>query len=210
MFLINIFEIVGTIAFAISGALIGVEKKLDLFGIVFLSITTSIGGGIVRDIIIGNTPPTAFVKPLYFLISLASALLTCFFYKTLMKLQNIISISDAIGLGVFTVIGSNAALTHNMNQPFIIVSMGLITGIGGGILRDVFVKDIPFVFRKEIYAVASILGALGLYFAYNNLSHVMSLYICFFITFTIRVFSIIYNLNLPVFKNETASKEKKY
>ncbi|ERI93619.1 hypothetical protein HMPREF1982_01601 [Clostridiales bacterium oral taxon 876 str. F0540] len=205
MFLINSFEIIGTIAFAISGALIGIEKKLDLFGVIFLAITTAVGGGIFRDIIIGNTPPTAFVNPTSCIISIATALITFYFYKKLHKLKNIIVISDALGLGVFTAVGANTAVTHEMNYAFIVISMGLITGVGGGILRDVFVKDIPFVFRKEIYAVASILGALCFFFTYNYLSEAMSLYISFIVTFIIRILSMIYNLNLPVPENKENS-----
>lgn len=202
MVLINIFEIIGTIAFAVSGTLIGIEKKLDLFGVFFLSITTAIGGGIFRDIIIGNIPPVAFIKPVYTIICIVSSIITIAFYKNIIKLKNIIVICDAIGLGIFTAIGSNTAFLHNLNKPFIVVSTGLATGIGGGLLRDVFVRDIPFVFRKEIYAVASILGSLGLYFTYNSTSKMLSLYVCFFITFIIRILSLYFNLNLPVFKTK--------
>lgn len=210
MLLINVFEMIGTVAFAISGALIGIEKRLDLFGVIFLSIVTSVGGGIFRDLIIGATPPAAFVKPVYFVISIASAILTCIFYKHIIRFKNIIMLSDAIGLGVFTAIGSNAALMHGMKQPFMVITMGLFTGIGGGILRDVFVKDIPFVFRKEIYAVASIVGALGLYFTRSCLSSMLTLYICFLLTFVIRVLSVVYKLNLPAFSNEAAEKSRSY
>jgi uncharacterized membrane protein YeiH len=202
MILLSIFEVIGTIAFAMSGALIGIEKKLDLFGVIFLSITTAVGGGIFRDIIIGNTPPTAFVEPSACLISITTALITFYTYEKIHKLKNIIIISDAIGLAVFTGVGSAAAISRGMNEIFIVVTMGLITGIGGGILRDVFVKDIPFVFRKEIYAVASMLGAACFYLTYNIFSYEISLYICFSVTFAIRIFSIIYDLHLPVPKNK--------
>lgn len=209
MLLISIFEIIGTIAFAISGTLIGIEKKLDLFGVFFLSITTAIGGGIFRDVIIGNIPPVAFTMPIYCVISIITSIFTFLLYKNIIKLKNIINFFDAIGLGIFTAIGANTAIMHNMNKPFIVVSMGLVTGIGGGLLRDVFVKDIPFVFRKEIYAVASILGGLGLYFTYNASSQMLSLYVCFIITFVIRVLSIYFNLNLPVFKAREDAQDRK-
>lgn len=199
MILINIFEIIGTIAFATSGALIGIEKRLDLFGVIFLSITTSVGGGIIRDVMIGTVPPVAFIKPIYCIISVISSLGTFLLYKNIIRLKNVIIILDAIGLGVFTAIGSSTAFIHNMNQPFIVVSMGLITGIGGGLLRDVFVKDIPYVFQKEIYAVASIAGSLGLYFTYDADSKMLSLYVCSVITFIIRVLSVRYKLNLPTY-----------
>ncbi len=202
MILINVFEIIGTIAFAISGAILGIEKKLDLFGVIFLSITASVGGGIFRDIIIGIVPPIAFIKPIYCIISVISSVITFILYKKIIRKKNIMVIFDAIGLAVFTAIGSSTALMNNMNQPFIVISMGLITGIGGGLLRDVFVKDIPFVFKKEIYAVASIAGGLGLYYTYNIASQIPSLYVCFAITFIVRLLSMRYNLNLPVYKIE--------
>lgn len=231
MLLLKIFEIIGTIAFAISGTLVGIQKHFDLFGVIFLSVTTSMGGGIFRDIIIGNTPPVSFENPIYFLISLGTALFIFAFYflsghnyknrpsninggprdkscrcreqlRKAVSLKNIILVSDAIGLGVFTAVGSNAAMAHDAGQSFLVVSMGLITGIGGGILRDVFARDIPFVFKKEIYAVASVLGGLGFYYAYNYFSHIWSLYICFFITFIVRIVSIACGLNLPVLRIE--------
>lgn len=197
MLLLSIFEIIGTVAFAISGALIGVSKQLDIFGVIILSITTAVGGGIFRDILIGEIPPVSFRNPMFCLISMVAALVTCYFYKKIIHFKNIILICDAIGLGVFTALGANAAFSSNMDKPFIVISMGVITGIGGGILRDVFVKDIPFVFKKEIYAVASILGALSMYFVYTYFSHFISLYVCFFVTFTIRIVSIKHKLNLP-------------
>jgi uncharacterized membrane protein YeiH len=200
MLLLNIFEIIGTIAFAISGALIGIEKKLDLFGIVFLSITTAVGGGIFRDIVIGNIPPVAFIRPVYCTVSVISSFITFALYKKIIRLKNIIFIFDAIGLGVFTAIGSNAALAHNINHPFLVISMGLITGVGGGLLRDVFVKDIPYVFRKEIYAVASLAGSLGFYLTHLVSTDMMPLYVCFIITFVTRILSVRFNINLPVYK----------
>lgn len=201
MVLIFILEILGTIAFALSGAFLGIKRKLDLFGVIFLSITTAVGGGIIRDLIIGNVPPVAFIKPIYAFISIISALAAFIFYNKIINLRYVILIFDAFGLGVFTAIGSNTAFINNFNQPFIVITMGLITGIGGGILRDVFAKDIPFVFRKEVYAIASIAGGIALYFTYN-FSQIVSLYICFFITFTIRMLAIRYNLNLPVHKTK--------
>lgn len=210
MLLISILEVVGTIAFAISGALIGIEKKLDLFGVIFLSITTAVGGGIFRDLVLGNVPPVAFVRPIYCFISGIAGIVAFIFYLRISKLKNIISLTDALGLGVFTALGSNAALAHNMGNPFIVISMGLITGIGGGILRDVFVKDIPFVFRKEIYAVASILGASAMYYSYGRVPHMISIYICFAITFTIRMLSVYLKLNLPVLKINKEDEQLNY
>ena len=143
IYLLNIFEAVGTVAFAISGALVGIEKKLDIFGISFLAITTALGGGIFRDILIGNTPPTAFVNPRYMIVAIIVALITYKFHSKVRKLQGIISLCDSIGLAVFAAIGANAAVSNGFDEPLIIIAMGVFTGVGGGILRDVFVKDIP-------------------------------------------------------------------
>lgn len=202
MTVINIFIFIGIIAAAISGSLVGIKKRLDLFGVICLGVATSLGGGVVRDIMIGNLPPVAFIQPIYFFFSLGTTILTWLFYKKINRLQNVIMISDAVGLGVFTAVGANAAITHHMNTPFLIVSMGLITGIGGGILRDLLAKDIPYVFRKEIYAIASIIGALSLFFTYDRMPHILSLYICLFVTFIVRVVAVRYNVNFPVFKTD--------
>lgn len=145
MFLLSSFEVIGTIAFAISGALVGIEKKLDLFGIIFLSITTAVGGGIYRDIIIGRTPPIAFVNPTSSIISIITALIVFACNEKVGRFQKVITISDALGLGVFTAIGCRIAVLHGANNGFLVIAMGLGTGVGGGILRDVFVKNIPFI-----------------------------------------------------------------
>ncbi|GAA0694120.1 trimeric intracellular cation channel family protein [Clostridium cadaveris] len=198
--LLNVFEAIGTIAFAISGALIGIEKKLDIFGISFLSITTALGGGIFRDILIGKTPPTAFVNPQYMIVAIIVALITYKFNSKVRKLQGIISLCDSIGLAVFTAIGANAAFSNGFDAPLIVVAMGVFTGVGGGILRDVFVKDIPFVFRKEVYAVACLIGALAFYFVEDIIPREGALYVCFLITFITRILSIKFDLNLPAKK----------
>lgn len=208
MYLLNSFEIIGTIAFAISGALVAIEKKLDLFGITFLAITTAVGGGIFRDIIIGSTPPTAFVNPAFCFIGIITALIVFLLYEKINKLEKIIMISDALGLGVFTAIGCRTAIVHGADNAFFVMTMGLITGVGGGMLRDVFVKHVPFIFKKEIYALASIIGALCFYFSYRYLPDIISLYICCSIVFIIRVLSIILNLNLPTHKSNSNSDER--
>jgi uncharacterized membrane protein YeiH len=205
MVLFSSFELIGTIAFSISGALIGIDKKLDLFGIIFLAVTTAVGGGVFRDIIIGSTPPTAFVNPISCIISIITALIVFFYYESINKFGKIIAISDALGLGVFTVIGCRTAIENGASNGFTVISMGLLTGVGGGILRDVFVKDIPFVLIRDIYAMASVTGALCFYYIHNYLPDIISLYICCAIIFIIRILSIKYNLNLPIRKNKIDS-----
>jgi len=203
MFLLYSFEIIGTIAFAISGALIAIRKRLDLFGVIFLAVTTAVGGGIFRDILIGITPPTAFINPTACIISIITALVVFFFYdEKFNKLEKIVTISDALGLGVFTAVGCRTAMLHNVDAIFAVVFMGMCTGVGGGIVRDILVKDIPFVLKKEIYAIASIIGALFYYLIHQYFSDIISLYICCLLIFAIRLFAIKFNINLPVRKNK--------
>lgn len=207
MVVIELFVYLGIVAAGISGALIAINKQLDLFGVVFLCVTTSLGGGMIRDVLLGNIPPVAFVKPSYFLASLLAGILAWVFYERMMKLNHVILISDAIGLGVFTAVGANTAILYYEQYPFLVVAMGLITGIGGGVLRDVFSKEIPYVFRKEIYAIASILGAICFFFAYQTLPQIVALYLCLFVTFSLRILSIIYNVHFPVYQLENHNKK---
>lgn len=168
-------ELLGTVAFAVSGALAAIGKGADLFGVVFIGVTTAVGGGILRDLIIGETPPVAFREYEYVAVSAVTALLIfAFAYhrlehyinrRGLIERYNIAF--DAAGLGVFTVIGMNAGIAagHGDN-PFLVIFLGMLTGIGGGILRDTLVREIPLVLRKQVYAVASLSGGLLYYILY--------------------------------------------
>lgn len=207
MLMINIFEYIGTIAFAISGALLGCKKRLDYFGVVILSIITAIGGGIIRDVLVGNFPPKALKEPTYINMSIITAIVTIFCHQELYNFRNIILLFDAVGLGVFTAMGANIALQKRMMQPLIIITLSLLTGVGGGIIRDICVNEIPLVFRREIYAVASIIGALVFYFAHIFLSGIYPLYISFAVTFIIRLLAITYSLHLPVIKGDKSKVE---
>ncbi len=198
MILIEAFVFLGTIAFAISGSLIAIQKRLDIFGILLLGLTTALAGGVIRDLMIGKIPPTNLAEPQYFLVSLLASLITILFYDKIRSFNNSISFFDAIGLGVFTAVGANAALSIDYSQPFLVVAMGLVTGIGGGVLRDVFVQEIPQVFRKEVYGIASILGSVSLLLTYNLFSPIISLYICLTVTFTIRMIAIKCKWNIPI------------
>ena len=184
----TIVEIVGTIAFAMSGALAAIDKELDYYGIAFFSIITSVGGGIVRDIVINKSLPASLANPIYILISIFSAAFVIIFYKKIIHLSKVLQIFDAIGLGAFTAIGAEVAIRNLFYQPFVIIALALLTGTGGGLLRDVFAKEIPFVFRKEIYAVASIVGAIIFILLYKVVGNEVASYACFAITVLIRLF----------------------
>lgn len=191
-----IVEIIGTIAFAMSGALTAIEKELDYYGITFFAIITSVGGGIVRDIVINKSLPASLANPIYILISVFSAACVIIFYKKIIQLSKILLIFDAIGLSAFTAIGAEVAIRNNFEQPFVVITLALLTGTGGGLLRDVFAKEIPFIFRKEIYAVASIIGAILFLILYKVVGNEVSSYACFAITLLIRLISVKKNIHL--------------
>lgn len=194
----NIVEVIGIIAFAVSGALTGIQKKLDVFGILVLAVTTAVGGGVLRDVIIGNTPPLTFRDPTFFIISAVTTIAVCFTYRWLERFKDTIQIFDAIGLGAFTATSANLAIQHNLNTLFIVTTVAVITGIGGGVMRDVFVKEIPYVFRQEVYAITTIAGAMAFYYSQFYVASNISLSLCFCITAGLRICCIKYRLNFPV------------
>lgn len=198
MIVLDVMGVIGTVAFALAGALTGIKKRLDVFGVIMLAITTATGGGILRDLLIGNSPPIALRDPTFVVISIVSALAACFVYQQITRFNYFIQICDAIGLGAFTAAGANMAILYDHNTLFIMIVLGLATGVGGGVLRDVFVGEIPFVFRKEVYAMASIVGAACFYYTQFALPEPLPMYLCFMVTTAVRVLSIVYDLNLPV------------
>lgn len=163
-----IFEIIGVIAFSLSGALTAMKKEMDIFGACVLGMTTAIGGGIIRDLILGVTPPSAFVNPLQAVLGLAIPAVTYlpfiqkFFARNEHKVQALsLMIADSVGLGVFTVVGVNACF-NSLPSPnaFTAIFLGVITGVGGGVMRDVLSMNLPKIFVKHFYACASIAGAV--------------------------------------------------
>lgn len=153
-------EIMGTIAFSVSGALVGIKKKMDIFGVTMLGLITAVGGGVFRDLIIGVNPPTAFQNPLYAFIAIAVAIIT--FLPPVRKVINLDQklwvFIDAIGLAVFTVIGVKAG--EQFDNTFLAVFLGTVTGVGGGVVRDICAQELPMVFVRHFYACASLAGAL--------------------------------------------------
>lgn len=160
MDLIFILEIIGTIAFAISGAYMAIVMDMDILGVVVLGMTTAVGGGIIRDLIIGITPPMAFQNPVYAIVSIVVSICVFLFRKRRIRnLENkALLVMDTIGLGVFTIVGVRAGMPFN--NAFLSVFVGTLTGVGGGILRDIFAGTRPSIFVKNFYASASIIGAI--------------------------------------------------
>ena len=158
-------EIIGTIAFAISGAVVGIQKKMDIFGVCILGLTASVGGGILRDLILNITPPAAFRNAVFAVTAILVSIL--FFIPAVRNAfehrkvyEALILIMDSIGLGLFTVVGVQVATAAMPERNlFLITFVGVLTGVGGGILRDVFAGNTPYIFIKHFYACASIIGA---------------------------------------------------
>ena len=202
------YTVIAVAAFAVSGAMAAIEKKADIFGVLFLAVTTALGGGVIRDVLIGRIPPVMFVSYWYLLISVAAALavfidayLRSEKYKLhLDKLDAVNNIFDAIGLAVFTVSGMNAAMPVSDNI-ILVLFVGMCTGVGGGMLRDVMTNTMPKVLRKRVYAVASLLGG-GLYYAMYALgaNQLASIGCGMLLIFALRLFATIYKWNLPSVK----------
>ncbi len=165
MLLRELMENLGTASFAISGALAALNKRLDVFGVLVLTFATAIGGGTIRDIMIGNTPVAWMKDQQAIMVVFIAYLITLFFRKHLQFFPRTLAIFDAIGLGFATVVGLQRGLEAGLS-PSVCVALGMVTGCFGGVLRDVLLNEIPLVFRKDIYASASLLGG-GLYFVFS-------------------------------------------
>lgn len=156
--LLTLLDLAGTAVFAISGAAAGVRHRLDMFGIAVLAFVTASGGGMLRDVLIGAVPPPAISQWQYMTVALASGLVTFWWHPEVERLRRPILLFDAAGLGLFAVAGTQKALGIGLN-PLAAAALGMLTGIGGGILRDVLVREIPTVLRADLYAVAALAGA---------------------------------------------------
>ena len=156
---VTLLDFIGTFVFAISGALVAVRHRLDLFGVLVLSFAAATAGGITRDVLLGATPPASLVDWRYFAVASLAGLLTFYRHAQVERMRNPVQLFDAVGLGLFAVLGANKALASGLG-PVGAVMLGILTGIGGGIARDVLVAQVPNVLRRDLYAVAALAGAL--------------------------------------------------
>jgi uncharacterized membrane protein YeiH len=195
---VQILDLFGTMAFAVTGAFKAIEHKSDIVGIVILSTITGLAGGVIRDITFGKLPPTAITNSLYVTITVSTAIVIFFLYPFLKKHWSLFLNFDAVGLGIFTVIGSTFAY-NIFGLNFLAMSFsGVLTAIGGGILRDVFVNDIPMVFVKELYASASFAGVITLFILLSiNVNISIGAIVAMIITTSIRLVAVKLNWNLP-------------
>lgn len=196
---VHIFDLFGTAVFAVTGALCGVHHRLDLLGVVVFGCTVGVGGGILRDTIIGAVPVAALKDINYLLICIISSLLVFFVARYLSNLRKIIAFCDAVGLGVFTAIGAAKGYAYELNSIGVILC-GVLTAVGGGILRDVMSKSIPVVLTSDFYATAALLGG-GVFCLLKNFTELAD-FTVFIIVFafvtSIRLAAMHFHLQLPI------------
>lgn len=197
-------EIIGAAAFAISGSLLALQKGMDVFGVCIMGIVTACGGGVMRDLFLGQLPPAMFREPVYALTAIGMSIIM--FIPAVRRLitkkknvyEHILLVTDSLGLGIFT--ASGVAITmqsgHGDNL-FFAVFLGTITGTGGGVLRDVLASSPPYIFVKHIYALASIAGAVLCALLWNVIGHMWAMLACFGLVFVIRILAAVFHWSLP-------------
>ncbi len=202
-------DLIGTFVFALSGAVAGVKQRLDIFGVLVLSFAAASAGGIMRDLLIGSVPPVAIRDWRYLAASLLAGLLVFIWFprsRRLSRARNLVLIFDAAGLGLFAVAGTQKALGYGLN-PVTAALLGMLTGIGGGMLRDVLVSEIPNVLRADLYAVAALAGAVVVVVGYLLAAEptgtaILGAALCF----CLRLFAIRRGWQLPVARPQPDEK----
>lgn len=199
-----IFEIIGTMAFSVSGAFVALEKKMDIFGVAILGLTTAIGGGVFRDLILGITPPNTFENPIYAVIAICVSIIVFIpsVGRTIRKKKivndMILLVMDSLGLGIFTVVGVKAAFMSGFEENvFLQIFVGVVTGVGGGILRDIMAGNKPYVFVKHFYACASLLGAICCVVLWRFTDGVLAMLAGAVITLILRICAAKFHWSLP-------------
>ena len=204
-------EMAGTVAFAASGAMVGVERNMDIFGVSVLGVVTAVGGGMIRDIVLGIIPPNVFTNPVYALVAtITSCVVFLAFYWKRQLLEGhmrltydrVMLVMDSIGLGIFTVVGVNTGIRSGyMDNVFLLVFLGTITGVGGGLMRDMMAGVPPYIFVKHIYACASIVGAVVCVYMNRFVGNVEAMMVACFVIILIRYLAAHYRWNLPRLHN---------
>ena len=198
-------ELLGTAAFAVSGALTAIKKNMDLFGVIVLGLTTAVGGGIIRDVILGITPPNTFRNPVYAAVAVfmsVAAFVTYIFQGRFSEKSGkifsfLMFAADSVGLGAFSVSGVASAVSADESGLFLLVFVGALTAVGGGVMRDIFARDMPYIFRKHIYAAASVAGSLLASLLWNIAGKDAAMLSGMCMVIAIRLLSAHFRWNLP-------------
>ena len=208
MSLLLVLDLVGTFVFAISGAMAGVTRRLDLFGILVLSFVAGNVGGITRDVLIGSVPPAAISDWRYLAVSLLAGVITFYWYSVVDRLRSPVLVFDAAGLALFVVSGAQKALAFGLN-PVMAALLGMLTGVGGGMMRDLLLAEIPTVLRTDLYAVAALAGATVV--VIGSLLHIAPTATTIagaLLCFGLRVMAIHHGWHLPIARPERSSSKK--
>ena len=188
----------GTFAFGLSGGILAVKKRMDLFGVLVLSVATGLGGGIMRDLILGHTPPATITDWHYLAAAALAGIIVFLWYNRIANHGTFVTTFDAVGLSVFTVTGTVIALDASLG-PAPAALLGMLTGVGGGVLRDVLAAEVPLIFRSEVYAVASMLGAVIIIVASQaGFSGIRPEILAALATFILRMVSVQRGWKIPV------------
>ncbi len=201
-----VFELLAAVAFGFSGAFLAIRKGYDLFGVLTLSVITTMGGGLVRDLIIGKIPPSAFMDPSYVICGVIAGMIAFFYFRffahkvrghIFRQITYWVEVFDAVGLGLYTILGVQTAAEYWSKNAFLVISVGVLTGVGGGLLRDVLSRTEPSIFRKELYAIPSIIGATIFYHTRYAIDYNLSYYGCVLFILVVRLLAVKYHLKLP-------------
>lgn len=201
---ILILELIGTVAFSISGAMIAIQKRMDIFGVIILGLTTAVGGGIIRDLVLGITPPATFQNPIYATCAIVTAIIVFLpvvqrlFHRYQRAYDVLMLTMDSLGLGIFTVIGVQAAFAQSGSYSmFLMAFVGVVTGVGGGVIRDMMAGNMPYIFVKHIYACASLVGAISCVLLWKPLGGAVAMAIGTILVVLIRFLSAHFRWSLP-------------
>lgn len=200
-----IMELIGSVAFAVSGAIQAIRHKMDIFGVTVLGLVTAVGGGIIRDIVIGHLPPKMFQNPTCAVCAIVTALAVFLIspHTPYAKwAEKALYVADSIGLAVFTAVGVQGAYDLGHTELTLMIFVGVITGVGGGVLRDVFTGTIPYIFRKHIYATASLSGVVSIWLIAKITDLSFALAVGAGLIILIRLVAISFHLNLPKSQGE--------
>ncbi len=199
-----ILELIGTVAFSVSGAMTAMKKNMDIFGVMILGLTTAVGGGVIRDLVLGITPPATFQNPVYAITALITAVIVFLpvvqqlFHRFQRAYDILMLLMDSLGLGIFSVIGVQAAynLSGDFNL-FLMAFVGVVTGVGGGVIRDMMAGNTPYIFVKHIYACASLAGALLCSVLWKSASAPVAMAAGMIVVLAIRLLSAHFRWSLP-------------
>jgi uncharacterized membrane protein YeiH len=206
MELIYVLDILGTFAFAISGAQVAKKKQFDIFGVIIIAFVTAVGGGMIRDVLI-NAHPINWIGDLNYVWTILIAVLTMYLFRSkVAHLSKTLFLFDTIGISVFTLLGLQKGLDYNLH-PFLALIMGMVSAVFGGVIRDVLTRKVPLIFKKEIYASACLIGGVVyLFLGFLDVSENIQFVLSGLVIFVIRLVAVKYKLELPKINNDIFGK----